>query len=101
VQVTGVQADAGQGGGSSGGRTPASRSPAPAPAVAGQQAADPTDAPDASSAGAQADAGDLADSGVETLPFTGARLLPMVLVAALLVLAGIALRRSVRTRPSR
>jgi hypothetical protein len=95
-QAGGAPASAGQGGGSPGGRAAGRSSSAPAAKVAGQKAANPTDAPDATGELAQAETDDLADEGTGTLPFTGSRLLQPALLAVLLLVAGFGLRRAVR-----
>jgi cobalamin biosynthesis Mg chelatase CobN len=66
----------------------------------GKAAADPTDAVSADTGSAQtptasSSAGD-ADAG--SLPFTGSTILPVFLVAVLLLLTGVVLRRTVRPR---
>jgi hypothetical protein len=70
---------------------------APRASSGGGAPANPTDAPDATSASAPAAAA-AADGSEETLPFTGARMLPLVLAAMLLVMAGAGLRQAARHR---
>lgn len=72
-------------------------SPATAKSAATRQA-DPTDAAVATSPPVLATAADVGGEDDGSLPFTGFALLPLTLVAALALLAGIGLRRAVRVK---
>jgi hypothetical protein len=94
ARATSSQADDPSGQGPSQGSPPATGG-----ASGGATAADAPDAADPTTRPVAAQAGDLGEQDATTLPFTGFRILPMLLMAVLALMAGIGLRRAVR-RPA-
>ena len=71
----------------------ATSSAAPAKASGGAAAADPTSAPEATTHPVVDQVSDLRDENPGTLPFTGFGIFPVLLVAILALVSGVALRR--------
>ena len=98
-QAGAARASSSQNGGSPGSK--AAQEPAsPAPArPSGSQPDEPTEAPAATPGPVVVTAADVGNADDEaSLPFTGSNMLPLLLVAVLVLLTGVGLRRAVRMR---